>query len=267
MEENLYHYTDLNSLKLILRNKTFRLSSLSKMDDLEEGETTDFDKLGRFIYISSWTENSIDDLGFWNYSKSNDGVRIRMKKNPFKTEKINREIVMHGMKIEINDNFNLGLLDIMKNKNVVFAPPIAVLHRVTYTDNERFLRPLVYKEFPGNHFSLVTENLGIFKRVEWQVQQEWRYRLNSMPINTSEFDIFSEENGKKKLLDKIRKRQDLGFIDLPLKEDAFENIEIMIGPYMSQNSINELDEIIKESIPDAIVKRSKLSVGIQNNKE
>lgn len=56
MENHLYHYTNLKTLKLILENRTFRLSSLSRMDDPEEGETADLDKLGRFIYISSWTD-------------------------------------------------------------------------------------------------------------------------------------------------------------------------------------------------------------------
>lgn len=39
MGDYLYHYTNMETLKLILKNKIFRLSSLNKMDDLEEGET------------------------------------------------------------------------------------------------------------------------------------------------------------------------------------------------------------------------------------
>lgn len=53
MENPLYHYTNLKTLKLVLENRTFRLS---RMDDPEEGEAADLDKLGRFIYISSWTD-------------------------------------------------------------------------------------------------------------------------------------------------------------------------------------------------------------------
>jgi hypothetical protein len=69
MVEYLYHYTNLETLKLILHNKTFRLSSLNKMDDLEEGDTEDFQKLGRFIYISSWTNNPAESLLLWSYSR------------------------------------------------------------------------------------------------------------------------------------------------------------------------------------------------------
>lgn len=88
----LYHYTDLKALKLILKNKTFRLSSLNRMDDLEEGNTTDFQKLGRFFYVSSWTSKSLDHPSFWRYINREDGIRIKMKSDIFKTQKIKDDI-------------------------------------------------------------------------------------------------------------------------------------------------------------------------------
>ena len=54
----LYHYTTVDTLKLILENKTFRFKSLENMDDSEEAETEDYGNLGRFCYVSCWTENS-----------------------------------------------------------------------------------------------------------------------------------------------------------------------------------------------------------------
>jgi len=260
MIDYLYHYTNLEALRLILRNKTFRLSSLNNMDDLEEGETSDFQKLGRFIYISSWTKNSNESLSLWNYSKGNAGVRIKMKINPFKTQKINDYVKMHDKIVEVNEEFNLGLLDMMKNENVSFVPPRAELIRVTYTDVERLLKPTVYNEFPGAHFSIQTENLGIFKRIEWQEQQEWRYRLNSMPVGVDEMDIFSEPDGHKSLLNKIRNREDLGFIDLPLKDNVFEDLEVLCSPYMSDDSNNELNKILTQYAPNAVIKDSMLKI-------
>ena len=37
--EYLYHYTSVDSLALILKNKTIRLNPLDKMDDLQEKKT------------------------------------------------------------------------------------------------------------------------------------------------------------------------------------------------------------------------------------
>src|SRR5699024_12337771 len=109
MIDYLYHYTNLEALRLILRNKTFRLSSLNNMDDLEEGETSDFQKLGRFIYISSWTKNSNESLSLWNYSKGNAGVRIKMKINPFKTQKIKDKDKINDKIDEINEETKIDL--------------------------------------------------------------------------------------------------------------------------------------------------------------
>lgn len=56
----------------------------------------------------------------------------------------------------------------MKKENTIFMPPRAELIKVTYTDLERLLKPTVFKSFPDNHFSIETQNLGVFKRTEWQ---------------------------------------------------------------------------------------------------
>ena len=53
--EHLYHYTSLESLALIIKNRTIRLNSLDKMDDLQEQKTVDVANLGKYIFISSWT--------------------------------------------------------------------------------------------------------------------------------------------------------------------------------------------------------------------
>ena len=49
----LYHYTSIETLALILSNRTFRLNSLDQMDDLQEKETSDIKNIGQFCYISS----------------------------------------------------------------------------------------------------------------------------------------------------------------------------------------------------------------------
>ena len=42
--EYLYHYTNIETLALILQNHSFRFNSLDKMDDLQEQETADLKK-------------------------------------------------------------------------------------------------------------------------------------------------------------------------------------------------------------------------------
>ena len=54
----LYHYTSLETLALILRNKTICFNNLLYVDDLDEAETEDMGKFGKFVYVSCWTEDS-----------------------------------------------------------------------------------------------------------------------------------------------------------------------------------------------------------------
>ena len=83
--EYLYHYTSIETLELILKHKTIRFNSLDKMDDLQEQETADLKNIGQFCYISSWTDDPTESIPMWNmYASLNRGVRIRIRKNPFK---------------------------------------------------------------------------------------------------------------------------------------------------------------------------------------
>lgn len=80
----LYHYTNLSSLALILKNKTIRFNSLINMDDAEEVRTRNSEYLGKYCFVSSWTNQSDESIPFWGlYTHQMSGVRIRMRAYPF----------------------------------------------------------------------------------------------------------------------------------------------------------------------------------------
>ena len=66
----LYHYTNIETLALILSNHTFRFRSLDQMDDLQEKETSDLKNVGQFCFISSWTDDSTESIPMWNMYSS-----------------------------------------------------------------------------------------------------------------------------------------------------------------------------------------------------
>ena len=53
----LYHYTDLQTLALILNNQTIRFSPLTRLDDPQEKETADVPNFGQSIFVSCWTQS------------------------------------------------------------------------------------------------------------------------------------------------------------------------------------------------------------------
>ena len=80
MPEELYHYTNIESLALILKNRTIRFNSLDKMDDLQETMTADVENAGRFTYVSCWTADVKENIALWDHqiyirSRNSDGVK------------------------------------------------------------------------------------------------------------------------------------------------------------------------------------------------
>ena len=64
--EYLYHYTNIESLALILKNRTIRFNSLDRMDDLQEKESADVKNIGQFCFITSWTSENTESIPMWN---------------------------------------------------------------------------------------------------------------------------------------------------------------------------------------------------------
>lgn len=62
----LYHYTSLETLALILKNKTLCFNNLRNVDDMEEAQSEDMGEFGKFVYISCWTADSEESIPLWN---------------------------------------------------------------------------------------------------------------------------------------------------------------------------------------------------------
>ena len=118
--EYLYHYTSIETLAIILKNHTIRFNSLDKMDDLQEQQTADIKNIGQFCYISSWTDDATESIPMWNmYASLNLGVRIKLRKDPFKIYDNTADaekLYPHILKEE-GDHFTLALGELGKYKN------------------------------------------------------------------------------------------------------------------------------------------------------
>lgn len=106
MADYLYHYTTVETLASILKNRTIRFTPLNRVDDLQEQQAADAKGIGRITYVSCWTEDETDNIPMWNmYASLESGVRIRVKKNPFKYRICDFELIkklMPNTALEIN---------------------------------------------------------------------------------------------------------------------------------------------------------------------
>lgn len=61
----LYHYTSLDTLALILTNKSICFNTLLNVDDIDEAETSDLGQFGKYVYVSCWTDEAAESIAMW----------------------------------------------------------------------------------------------------------------------------------------------------------------------------------------------------------
>ena len=78
----IHHYTDIDVLALILKNRTLRFTRLDQMDDPEECNfVSNGVNLGQYTFVSCWTEVKEESIPMWKmYIKDKWGIRISLEK-------------------------------------------------------------------------------------------------------------------------------------------------------------------------------------------
>lgn len=264
----LYHYTNINTLKLILKNKTIRFKSLDQMDDLQEQEAGDLKNIGQFCYISSWTDATKEIIPMWDkYASLTAGIRIGLKANPFKLYKSNAHEILKYLTtsggeftfpeysyIDIADMLSKGFL----SRDFCID---TLLHQVEYTDDKNLLYPKLYKENPNtNTFSLFPPKLGIHKNTYWDFQKEWRYRFFAIPIDSNPLVIKTSDKlalSSQKIRDGIA-IQPFSYYDLMLDEEHFKNMTITLCPQISAENKAIVESLVATYNPTATISDSKL---------
>lgn len=244
----LYHYTSISSLVQIIENRSLKFNCLTNCDDLDEAESKDLGRIGKFVFVSCWTRESKESIPMWSqYSGNMSGVRIGMKEYPFVRRKYENK--GHGEPFETYLNLEYYYND---NK-MLFAPAQPKLIDVEYIEDDDKIRPSIVTEgtiedvrrFINGEPSKCTlsfDSIGKYKRTCWSFQKECRYKIFGGPMGMKEM----EESDSKKAWDKQREyaRRILdesyapGYqsLFLDLSEDAILNAEILFGPLMDDSA-------------------------------
>lgn len=268
MNDILYHYCSIETLELILKHKTFRFSSLGIVDDAEEASTSDFDNIGRYCFVSCWTDLSQESVEMWRtYTGGKNGVRLGFPINFFKESLDYNENDIPTISFSIN-----------KQYNIMLSPPyIPELIPVTYTKDD-YLINIPVGHINHNHCSncsskssslyLETRYLGRFKRDYWSGQSEWRYRLIAIPEeyykNHSEGKYFNmplEDSIDSMKSDLINMAFDNNQIDFPFDEKILNDISITLSPLNSEEDNTKVEKILSTyKISHVPVHSSKLKM-------
>lgn len=264
--EYLYHYTNIESLALILKNKSIRFNSLDKMDDLQEQETEDVKNIGQFFYVSSWTDDDTESIPMWNmYGSLESGIRIKLRVYPFKRYEYSKEDVLKFSKNHIifgTEKFSsiIPLEDIFTKKFYsIYATGNNILFPVIYTNEKDKLYPHIH-DTNGEQIQLSTNEIGKYKNLYWQFQNEWRYILPILPID---LNLPVAEIGREFTLmaNKIAfglEKQPVPYYELKIDDEVFQEMEIMLSPKFSDGNKTIVESLLEKYNATATIKESAL---------
>ena len=262
-KEILYHYTSIESLVQILENKSIKFNNLTACDDLDEAESEDLGRIGKYVFVSCWTREEKESIPMWSqYSGNMSGVRIGMKKYPFKLRRIENK---YGPPFDSYLNYE----KYYNENKMSFALNQPTFVNVEYVEEDSKIKPSIIidgtiedlKKFIRGETSrceLSFESIGKYKRTCWDFQQECRYKIFGMPMGIKDMD---DPNGKvalEKQKEYVRRILDDSYVPgyqalyIDLDETAIKDMEFVFGPRMNASEKILLKTYLK-------------SIGLENN--
>lgn len=278
LPEYLFHYTNVDSLALILKNKSIRLNSLDKMDDLQEQMSNDKQNFGKFVFVSSWTAEDIESIPMWRmYTPRQRGVRIKLPINPFVQYSLTvSEIAkITNSKFDGEGDATVGFKSIVPASEILSGEFSLAnytvdnqLFEVVYTDDSSLLNPTILKII-NDKFVIALSEIGVHKNKYWEFQKEWRYRLLFLPV--SPLKLMQENmQGKNDELAKLQLRTINGqaslsfnYYDLFIRDDCFSDMTITLAPDISESAKTFVELLVKEYNPKCTIENSVLTNLIQ----
>lgn len=263
----IYHYTTIESLALILKNKTLLFNRLDCVDDLEEGSVVSSGiYVGRYVFVSCWTESGEECIPLWKmYGNDRFGVRIGLEKDMFKKYFV-KDPKWGGQKwrgsmllslppeeFEREDYFILPIQSIASDyfyRKVQYVDDVEVKTRdsVIITSNTD-------GTFSG-HISF--GEIGRYKHKRWAFQNESRFVLTIFPFNP--ILCPNQDEVGTLALNACLQNKELAFTKyfMNLDERVFDNMEITLSPSATEGQRTLVDALVKLYAPNAVVKSSSL---------
>jgi len=264
----IYHYTNLEALALILKNRTIRFNRLDQVDDLEEGNAESLGvRFCKYVFVSCWTETSDESIPLWKmYSGDVGGVRISIEHNMFKEYLITNLNLDNGLSTQGAIISKIPQQD-MENPDFFIQP-------ILDYDNDLFYRKIKYVDGVSEHTreAIKATNLkdgqgdividmkqfGSYKNKRWEFQNETRFVLYAFPFNPL------REGANPRISTIVaqsflsNKPLSFKYYDMHLKEDAMETIEITLSPSVTDAQRIIIQALIEKYAPKVIVKDSSL---------
>ncbi|SIT98760.1 Protein of unknown function [Epilithonimonas bovis DSM 19482] len=257
MNDFIFHYTSLDTLAIILKNKNIRFNSLKNVDDVNETEFSDENNinLSSHTLISCWTKNEEENLAFWNmYTPNMQGVRIKLPRDIFEVYNFK---TTNDFYVRENQNIMNSLVPESEcfNDKYWILPFKNHFLEVEYTDDESFLKPKLFN-LDGEQYKFETGIIGKYKSRIWEFQKEVRFKLIVLPtqdLNNNRINPFNDF--VRIMYENIPAPIENYY--LPIKQNAFEKMEITLGPKCNLSQEIIVESLIEKYNPNAKMIKNK----------
>lgn len=264
LSDKLHHYTSIEVLALILKNKTIRFNRLDRVDDLEESDiVSNGINLSKYLFVSCWTESKEENIPLWKlYANGHDGVKISFPKDFFEEYKITTEDgILHRINVVGDALFCMLPANQLFSQTHVFIPPPmkdGIFYRsIEYVDDVKTKTNKV-AEVNDASVNVAFGEVGKYKHKRWEFQNETRFVLTAIPKNENidmSHPLFSNH-----MVDVIKSNRDLPFDEyyLKIKDSAFDDMEVTLCPSASEPQRLIVDALLKMYAPNAVLSDSNL---------
>ncbi len=280
MSDLIHHYTDINTLSLILKYKTIRFNRLDRVDDITEEDAFKILKLAPFFFVSCWTFDKNESIPQWHmYTKDMAGVRISFPKKLF-----NYLPLIVPAKYKASQSGHI-ISPIPFEK--MFTDTYMVLP--SFLDENHFSRKVEYLEDyekrKNKAINVKIDSKGVFtgqihdpsgiaamKGTDWSFQKEFRFVLFILPsLPLPPNGPFAKEFAEA-IPGFIAQRlyngegPEIDYFDIAINPEVLNKIKITVGPLCTEGDIFIVESLLSKFALGGSIVRSKFEGTIRKPK-
>lgn len=276
----IHHYTNIESLAMILSTKKIRFNRLDRMDDLEEGRVeAQGIPLGKYTYVSCWTEDNEESIPLWKmYTNNDSGVRISLPIDMFKDysildelmgdDSISAQILNMFPKMASTITWKIPAKEYFGRKYLiipVYSNNINHFYiKIHYVDDVAIQTKDVvivsHNENGTYDTSVEISKVGKYKHKRWAFQHESRFVLTIIPtekeISLNDASSYVEFLGQA-LATGIQPHFETYYMSL--KDEVLDELEVTLSPSITAGQRVIVETLLKQYAPKAKIKESSLS--------
>ncbi|MBF4348476.1 DUF2971 domain-containing protein, partial [Vibrio anguillarum] len=240
---------------------------LTNVDDMEEADLYGKYNIGRFLYVSCWTTNSIESIPLWNmYTGNMKGVRVSFDDKPFYYRKLESGFDYHiGFP---GDTYSPLTIEQIFNESCFVVPSFFDKknfgRKVEYLDNVSDIYDdavkVSYTDI-GTHMRLESaNNIAFHKNKCWQFQDEYRFTLLALPAPRQGYtkEAISNMNSHAVVEVLLGQGPVNDFIDVDLSPEALRKVTITLAPRTSYADELMVRALMEKYCPEGQLVHSSL---------